>query len=134
MPAPIRICLDLIEQNGIESEHLYRRSVNKSQLEGICDVINSGKIETKLDELTADPNLACAIVKKFLRELKTPLVSDELVAIFEKCDSSVSDKDTTTKVDILRKQIFARMPQPNLDTFTYLINHFYRILYKVWFY
>lgn len=127
VPAPIRICLDIIEQKGVDSE-LYRRSVNKSNLESLCEVINSNKIETRLDELNAEPALACAVVKKFLRDLKSPVISDEVLSVIEKCDSNISDKDT--KVQFLKKQI-EKIPQPNLDTFTYLVMHFYRILYKV---
>ena len=129
-PAPIRICLDIIEQKGIESEHIYRRSVNKSQLESICDSINSQKIETRLDDLNADINLACAVVKKFLRELKSSFINEELLNILEKCDSSISDKDVGIKIEFLKKQI-AKMPQSNLDTFSYIIMHFYRILSRV---
>lgn len=129
VPAPIRICLDIIEQKGIENEHLYRRSVNKSQLETICDFINNNRIESKLDELNSDPNFACAVIKKFLRELKSPLMNDDVLNILEKVDSNVSDKEIVAKVELLKKQI-GRMPQPNLDTFAYLIMHFHRILYR----
>ena len=107
---------------------MYRRSVNKSQLESICDAINGNKFETRLDELNADPNLACQIIKKFLRELKAPLINDEVLSTLEKCDSNISDKET--KVEFLKRQL-ARIPQPNLDTFTYLLMHFHRVLQKV---
>jgi hypothetical protein len=131
VPAPIRICMDLIEQKGIiECDYLYRRSVNKSQLESICESINNNKLETRLDELNADPNLACGVLKKFLRELKTPLINDELLSALDKCDSSISDKDTSTRVELLKRQIM-RISQPNMDTFFYFIMHFHRVLKQV---
>jgi len=77
--------------------------------------------------MNAEPNLACAVVKKFLRELKTPLINDELLSIIEKCDSIVNEKDTANKIKYLQRQI-AKLPQPCLDLFAYLIMHFYRIL------
>jgi RalA-binding protein 1 len=131
VPAPVRLCLDLIEQSGLESEQLYRARAPKAQLEAVCEAASLGHLEAKLPELRADPNLACALVKRFLRELKAPLLSDELVAALDKCDASVSDKDTAAKVAALKRHIFARMPQPNLDTFAYVTVHFYRVLCKV---
>ena len=98
IPSPIRICMDIIETKGIESEIIYRRSVNKTQLESICEAINNDRIETRLDELNSDPCLACAILKKFVRELKSHLVADEIVAVMEKCDANISDKEFSTKV------------------------------------
>lgn len=129
MPAPIRICIDIIEQKGIEMDIIYRRSVNKSLLETICDSINNDKMESRMEELNGDPNLACALIKKFLRELKVPLINDEILNMFDKCDSSISDKDVSTKIDQL-KRIIGRLPVANRDTFTYLIMHFHRVLNK----
>ena len=130
MPYPIRICLDIIEQKGIQSENLYRHSINKSQVEAICDAINKDKIESKIDELNSEPNLACAIVKKFLKELKSPLIPDEFISLLDKCDSNISDKDLQRKVDQL-KRIISTMPQTNFDTMFYLTMHFHKILNKV---
>jgi hypothetical protein len=118
--------MDLIESKGIESEIIYRRSVNKSQLESICDSINTDRIESRLDELSTDPNLACAIIKKFLRELKSPLVSDEIITIMDKCDANLTDKEFQTKIEYLKKLV-NKMPPANKDTFSYLVMHFYRV-------
>jgi hypothetical protein len=65
-----------------------------------------------------------------LRELKQPLINDDLVNLLDKCDVAISDKEITTKVEYLKKLI-AKMPQINLDTFAYLIMHFHRVLIKV---
>jgi hypothetical protein len=130
IPYPIRICLEILEQKEIESETIYRKSVNKSQLESICESINSGQLDSRLEEINTDPNLACAIIKKFLRELKSPLITEDLINAFEKCDSNISDKDSHNKIEHLKKLI-AKMPQSNLDTFSYLIMHFHRFLAKV---
>lgn len=108
---------------------IYRRSVNKSLLESICDSINNDKMESRMDEINAEPNLACALIKKFLRELKVPLINDEILNMFDKCDSSISDKDVSTKIEQL-KRIIGRLPIANRDTFTYLIMHFHRVLNK----
>jgi RalA-binding protein 1 len=131
MPYPIRICLDVIESKGIETENIYKsHSINKSHLEAFCDFVNKEKIETKLDELNAEPNLACGVLKKFLKELKSPLIPDEFITLLDKCDSNISDKDVANKIDSLKKSL-ARMPQINYDTISYLIMHFHKILNKV---
>lgn len=130
MPAPIRICLDIIEQKGIDQESIYRRSINKSVLESICDSINKDKFDLRIEELNVDPMLACAIIKKFLREMKSALIPDEFVSLMDKCDASISDKDVTNKVEHLKKIVF-KLPPSNFDTFSYLIMHFHRVLNKV---
>jgi hypothetical protein len=119
--------------SGIESEHLYRRSVNKSQLESICDSINHDKLETRLDELYAEPNLCGAIIKKFLRELKAPLINDDMLTTLDKFDSGISDKDVETKSDFLKKLISTKLPQANYEILAYLTMHFHRILAKVFY-
>ena len=130
MPAPIRICLDIIEQKGIDQESIYRRSINKSVLESISDSINKDKFDSRIEELNADPMLACAIIKKFLREMKSALIPDEFVSTMDKCDASISDKDVANKVEHLKKIVF-KLPPSNFDTFSYLIMHFHRVLNKV---
>lgn len=123
MPYPIRICIDVIEQKGINSETIYRHHANKSLLESIVESINNETIETRLDELNTEPNLACALIKKFLKELKSPIVPDENLAIIDKCESSDRDQ----KINLLKMAI-SKLPQPNFDTFVYLIMHFHRVL------
>jgi RalA-binding protein 1 len=129
IPAPIRICLDIIENKGIDSEVIYRRSVNKVQLEAICESINDDKFETRIDELNADPNLACKLIIRFLRRLKTPVVSDEFLNALDKCDANISDKEMQIKIEYLKKLI-NRMSTVNRDTFTYFMMHFHKVLSK----
>ena len=130
MPVPIRICLDIIETQGIESENLYRRNINKSQLESICDSINNNRIESKIDELNADPNLCGAIVKRFLRELKAPLINDEMLTTLDKFDFGISDKDVETKVEFLKK-LLSKLPSANYEIVAYIIMHCHKIFNKV---
>ncbi|CAF0709196.1 unnamed protein product [Brachionus calyciflorus] len=125
VPYPIRICIDIIEQKGIDNESIYRHHANKSQLESICESINNESMETRLDELNADPNLACAVIKKFLKELKSPIVPDENLVFIDKCESSDRDQ----KIHQLKVAI-TKFPQSNFDTFAYLIMHFHRVLSK----
>lgn len=129
VPYPIRMCIDIIEQKGIEMETIYRHSTNKSQIESICESINMDKIESRLDELNNDPNMACAIVKKFFKELKSPLVPDDALSSLDKFDPNLA-ADKSQKVDYLKK-VISKMPQTNYETFAYMIMHFHRVLKKV---
>lgn len=83
-------------------------------------------METRLDELNADPNLACAIIKKFLKESKTPLVTDDVIGLIEKFDPSLAT-DKMQKVEHLRRSI-SKLPPANFETFAYLVMHFHRML------
>lgn len=117
--------MDLIEQKAINNENIYRHHANKSHLESICESINNDVIETRIDELYKDPNLACAIIKKFLKELKSSIIPDEILVIIDKCESN----DREQKIQLLQSAIY-KLPQPNFDTFAYLIMHFSRLLDK----
>lgn len=126
VPYPIRICIDVIEQKGIDNENIYRHSTNKSLIESICESINNDKIESRLDELNADPNLACGVIKRFLKESKSPLVTDECIALIDKFDPNLAT-DKMQKVEHLKRSI-SKLPAVNFETFAYLVMHFYRVL------
>lgn len=83
-------------------------------------------METRLDELNTDPNLACAIIKKFLKESKSPLVTDDVIALIEKFDPNLAT-DKSQKVEHLRRSI-SKLPSVNFETFAYLVMHFHRVL------
>jgi hypothetical protein len=79
-----------------------------------------------LDELNADPNLACGVIKRFLKESKSPLVTDECIALIDKFDPNLAT-DKMQKVEHLKRSI-SKLPAVNFETFAYLVMHFYRVL------
>jgi hypothetical protein len=68
-------------------------------------------------------------MKKFIRELKLPLVTDDIILVMDKCDANISDKEFSTKIEYL-KRIVNKMAPPNRDTFSYMIMHFHRMFSK----
>lgn len=85
--------------------------------------------ESVFDEINADPLIAASIVKKFLRELTLPLVHDDLLNLFEKCEQ-LADKEVDLKIEAVKKA-FKKMPPSNRDTLSFLIVHLSKVLQKV---
>lgn len=57
----------------METEGIFRRSANVSKVRALKDLANHGQRVT-----FEDPYQAAALLKKFLRELKEPLLTFEL--------------------------------------------------------
>lgn len=127
IPYPIRICFEIIEEKGLECEGIYRRIRNKSQIDSIFEAINKN-FESKLTEISSDPLIAASIIKKFFRDLKVPLINDDLINLFEKCEQ-ISDKEVELKIEAIRKT-FKKMPVANRDTFSVLIVHLSKMMQK----
>jgi hypothetical protein len=75
--------------------------------------------------------IAASIIKKFFRDLKVPLINDDLINLFEKCEQ-ISDKEVELKIEAIRKT-FKKMPVANRDTFSVLIVHLSKMMQKVCF-
>jgi len=129
IPAPIGMCIYIIERNAKNSETIYRRYLENTTLfEFVCDSINNHRMETILDELRNEPNLACEIIMKFLRELKEPLIPDDIIEQINSAHVEISDKESIRNMENLERIIFYLMATANHDTFAYLIRHFSRML------
>ncbi len=118
----------LLVCEGLACEGIYRRHLNKSQIEILFETANDN-FDSKINNLNADPFIAAAIVKKFLRELKTPLISDELLTSFDKCES-ISNKELELKIETVQ-ELVKQMPNSNRDLFSYLMVHLNKLIRNV---
>ena len=73
--------------------------------------------------------IAASIIKKFFRDLKIPLINDDLLSLFEKCEQ-ISDKEVALKVEAIRKAL-KKLPLANRDTFSFLVVHLSKVMQKV---
>ncbi len=73
--------------------------------------------------------IAASIIKKFFRDLKVPLINDELLNLFEKCEQ-ISDKDVDLKIETIKKTL-KKLPSANRDTFSFLIVHLSKVMQAV---
>lgn len=76
IPPVVRMCVDhLALSDVIDTEGIFRRSGNKTRINELKDVINTGKEVQLCDENTHDVS---SLLKTFLRELQEPLLTFEL--------------------------------------------------------
>jgi hypothetical protein len=96
-------------------------------METMSDLLISN-FELAYETLNSNPLLASAVIKKFLRELKSPLINDELLVSFDKCDT-ISNKDAALKVENI-SNVISRLAPANRDTFSFLIVHLSKVILK----
>jgi hypothetical protein len=102
--------------------------LNKAQIEILFETANE-HFDSKITNLTSDPLIATAIIKKFLRELKTQLIPEELLTSFDKCEA-ISNKELELKIESVQKLV-KQIPNPNRDLFSYLMVHLNKVIRNV---
>jgi hypothetical protein len=122
---PIRICIDIIDEKGIDLEGIYKKQADKTHLREIRNLIDSRDDETYIQDLKTNPYLAAGIIKKYLSDLKTPLFNDEIITALE----LISEKNIDHKIELINN-ILDKLPQANRDLFSFLIIHLTKISKK----
>lgn len=80
LPPVFRQAMDLIRNDGLDTEGIFRRSVSHATLKTVKQLFNDGDA-VDLAEYN-DPQLAAALMKGFFRELAEPLLTFELYSSF----------------------------------------------------
>lgn len=122
---PIRICIDIIDEKGIDLEGIYKKQADKTHLREIRNLIDSRDDETYIEDLKANPYLAAGIIKKYLSDLKTPLLNDEMITALE----LISEKNIDHKIELINN-VLDKLPPANRDLFSCLIIHLTNISQK----
>uniref|UniRef100_A0A8B9H2U8 Rho GTPase activating protein 1 n=1 Tax=Astyanax mexicanus TaxID=7994 RepID=A0A8B9H2U8_ASTMX len=114
IPLVIRDTISFLQEQGLQTEGIFRRSANVSLVKNIQLKYNSGE-EVNFFQIE-DVHLAAVILKTFLRELPEPLLTFRLyndVVNFQNVDS---ESQVVTIQNMLRS-----LPEENYATLRFLI-------------
>lgn len=118
IPKIVEVCIDIIEDHGLESVGVYRVPGNMAVVNDISDSLNSGDFD-QLHPRGNEVNVISSVMKSFFRKLPDPLVTSELYGPLIEASKLEPDEFRLTAI----KRLVDELPDPHYSTLRYLIVH-----------
>ncbi|CAH1098727.1 unnamed protein product [Psylliodes chrysocephalus] len=120
IPPVVKQCIDYLDQpDALETEGIFRRSANAVRVRALKEVSNAGQ------KLTfEDPHEAAVLLKKFLRELKEPLLTYELYDEILQFQSWNNDE----RLRLVSILVMEKLPEDNYKVLKYIIRFLSRVM------
>jgi Rho GTPase-activating protein 1 len=111
---------------GLEEEGLFRRSPNLTLLNQVTDAYDRGmegdhvvahslnlSISGHVVSLDTfnDPNLAAVLIKKFLRDLPTPIFLERMYPVIQRCPVPSDEPGDVSAITYIREVILPELPR-----------------------
>ncbi|KAG5445044.1 Rho GTPase-activating protein 1, partial [Clonorchis sinensis] len=119
IPIVLEDAVDYLREFGLDTDGIFRRSVNVGRLRQLQDVYNRGEA-VDLREYD-DPHLAAALLKSFLRELTEPILTFELYDDILGMGKTPQDLQGRDKVSAIKELILTKLPDDNYEILNYLM-------------
>ncbi|XP_038618376.1 breakpoint cluster region protein [Tachyglossus aculeatus] len=126
VPYIVRQCVEEIERRGMEEVGIYRVSGVATDIQALKAAfdINNKDVSVMMSEM--DVNAIAGTLKLYFRELPEPLFTDELYPNFAE---GIALSDPVAKESCMLNLLLS-LPEPNLVTFLFLLDHLKRIAEK----
>uniref|UniRef100_A0A8C6WU52 Rho GTPase activating protein 12 n=1 Tax=Neogobius melanostomus TaxID=47308 RepID=A0A8C6WU52_9GOBI len=119
VPKFVRMCIDHVENTGLDVDGLYRVSGNLAVIQKLRFAVNHDeKIELD-DSKWEDIHVTTGALKMFFRELPEPLFS---YTSFNDFVNAIKCQDHKQRVNSIR-DLIKKLPKPNHDTMQLLFKH-----------
>lgn len=125
VPRIVSSLCDAIESSkGFEEEGIFRLSASTDSLSGLRkQLLNNNYSIPK----GINPHICAALVKEFLRGLKSPLVPEFLYAQCIRLGTKAKDDPDYHNKPLRFKEMFSKVPEHNKNIIIYLVNYFNRL-------
>ncbi|XP_006901470.1 PREDICTED: breakpoint cluster region protein [Elephantulus edwardii] len=126
VPYIVRQCVEEIERRGMEEVGIYRVSGVATDIQALKAAfdVNNKDVSVMMSEM--DVNAIAGTLKLYFRELPEPLFTDELYPNFAE---GIALSDPVAK-DSCMQNLLLSLPEPNLLTFHFLLDHLKRVAEK----
>ncbi|KAK9391427.1 breakpoint cluster region protein [Crotalus adamanteus] len=126
VPYIVRQCVEEIERRGMEEVGIYRVSGVATDIQALKAAfdINNKDVSVMMSEM--DVNAIAGTLKLYFRELPEPLFTDELYPNFAE---GIALSDPVAKESCMLNLLLS-LPEPNLVTFLFLLDHLKRVAEK----
>uniref|UniRef100_A0A8C5SI84 BCR activator of RhoGEF and GTPase n=1 Tax=Laticauda laticaudata TaxID=8630 RepID=A0A8C5SI84_LATLA len=126
VPYIVRQCVEEIERRGMEEVGIYRVSGVATDIQALKAAfdINNKDVSIMMSEM--DVNAIAGTLKLYFRELPEPLFTDELYPNFAE---GIVLSDPVAKESCMLNLLLS-LPEPNLVTFLFLLDHLKRVAEK----
>uniref|UniRef100_A0A8C4GJ81 Breakpoint cluster region protein n=1 Tax=Dicentrarchus labrax TaxID=13489 RepID=A0A8C4GJ81_DICLA len=126
VPYIVRQCLEEIERRGIEEVGIYRVSGVATDIQALKTAFDTNHKDVSVMMSEMDVNAIAGTLKLYFRELPEPLFTDELYPNFA---GGITLSDSVAKESCMLNLLLS-LPEPNLVTFLFLLDHLKRVAEK----
>ncbi|XP_041916111.1 breakpoint cluster region protein isoform X1 [Alosa sapidissima] len=126
VPYIVRQCLEEIERRGMEEVGIYRVSGVATDIQALKTAFDTNNKDVSVMMSEMDVNAIAGTLKLYFRELPEPLFTDELYPNFA---GGITLSDSVAKESCMLNLLLS-LPEPNLVTFLFLLDHLKRIAEK----
>ncbi|KAG7476746.1 hypothetical protein MATL_G00086230 [Megalops atlanticus] len=126
VPYIVRQCLEEIERRGMEEVGIYRVSGVATDIQTLKAAFDANNKDVSVLMSEMDVNAIAGTLKLYFRELPEPLFTDELYSNFA---GGIALSDSVAKESCMLNLLLS-LPEPNLLTFLFLLDHLKRVAEK----
>ncbi|KAH9949804.1 Rho GTPase activation protein [Amylocystis lapponica] len=125
VPRVVKDCTQYLRQTGLEDEGIFRRSPNSVLLKQVQQAYDRGQVVSL--ETFGDPHLAAVLLKKFLRDLPTPIFPETLYPMVLRCPPATDDPTDMASITYIRETLLPELPHCAYI----LLSHYMQLLHEV---
>uniref|UniRef100_A0A8D3BB97 Breakpoint cluster region protein-like n=1 Tax=Scophthalmus maximus TaxID=52904 RepID=A0A8D3BB97_SCOMX len=126
VPYIVRQCLEEIERRGMEEVGIYRVSGVATDIQALKTAFDTNNKDVSVMMSEMDVNAIAGTLKLYFRELPEPLFTDDLYPNFA---GGITLSDSVAKESCMLNLLLS-LPEPNLVTFLFLLDHLKRVAEK----
>ena len=128
IPAIVRKCVEEINRRGLEVTGIYRLCGNAAKKRTLRAEFENNSANVVLDqnENLVDVNVITGLLKDYLRELPSPLLSEKVREML--CEALATETRCESSERFLVKEIANTFAATSRDTIMYLLDHFAAVL------
>ncbi|CAN2389034.1 regulation of cell shape [Pristimantis euphronides] len=124
VPYFVQMCIEAVEERGLDADGLYRVSGNLSTIQKLRFVVNQEEKLNLDDSQWEDIHVVTGALKMFFRELPDPLFPH---SFFEQFVEAIKISESDRQIRTLRTLV-SRLPPCNRDTMKALFEHLRKIV------
>uniref|UniRef100_A0A8C5QLA4 Active breakpoint cluster region-related protein n=1 Tax=Leptobrachium leishanense TaxID=445787 RepID=A0A8C5QLA4_9ANUR len=126
VPYIVRQCIEEVEKRGIEEVGIYRISGVATDIQALKAAFDANNKDILMMLSDMDINAIAGTLKLYFRELPEPLLTDRLYPAFIE---GIALSDPAAKENCMM-HLLRSLPDPNLMTFLFLLQHLKRVAEK----
>ncbi|XP_069617231.1 active breakpoint cluster region-related protein isoform X5 [Ranitomeya imitator] len=126
VPYIVRQCIEEVEKRGIEEVGIYRISGVATDIQALKAAFDANSKDILMMLSDMDINAIAGTLKLYFRELPEPLLTDKLYLAFME---GIALSDPAAKENCMM-HLLRSLPDPNLMTFLFLLQHLKRVAEK----
>ncbi|XP_010217883.1 PREDICTED: active breakpoint cluster region-related protein-like [Tinamus guttatus] len=126
VPYIVRQCIEEVEKRGIEEVGIYRISGVATDIQALKAAFDGNNKDILVMLSDMDINAIAGTLKLYFRELPEPLLTDRLYPAFME---GIALSDPAAKENCMM-HLLRSLPDPNLITFLFLLEHLKRVAEK----